>query len=75
MLDKQVFSRAEINQFCFEIPTLIPGRTVGQAAGKHLKESKKGWAVREKKTEGSNPEDKTVNSLGRKQRAYGPVCW
>lgn len=37
MLDKQVFSRAEINQFCFEIPTLIPGRTVGQAAGKHLR--------------------------------------
>lgn len=31
--------------------------------------------VREKKTEGSNPEDKTVNSLGRKQQVYGPVCW
>lgn len=36
MLDKQIFSRAEVNEFCFEIPTMLPGRTVGQATGKHL---------------------------------------
>lgn len=42
MLDKQVFARAEINQFCFEIPTMLPGRTVGQAAGKHLRSLRAG---------------------------------